>query len=364
MPPAQPNVEAVLTRKKAPLATALPAYLCIAYTLLIVYASLHPFSGWLDPGLPTLTFLDAGWPRYWTVFDLAVNVLAYLPLGFLLTLSLRRGAGRWLAAGAALLGGALLGLGLECIQTWLPARVPSNIDLACNTLGSALGALLALRHDASLFAKIARLQRFLLAPEPHAEFGLVVIGLWLLLQLSPETLLFGSGDLRQLLGLARAVPYAAQSFFVIETGITVCNMIGVGLLARTLMANRGSPTAVLATLFVVALIVRTLAAAVLVAPGDALAWLTPGASLGLLIGAALLAALLWLPASLRIALAGLMLMAGTVLVNVTPPNPYSAAALATWRQGHFLNFNGLTRLAASLWPFIALPYLTVLGRRL
>ena len=364
MPPAQPNVEAVLAEKKAPQETALPAYLCTAYTVLIVYASLHPFSGWRDRGLPTLTFLEAGWPRYWTVFDLAFNVLAYLPLGFLLTLSLRRRAGRWLAAVTALLIGVLLSFGLECIQTWLPARVASNIDLSTNALGCALGALLALWHDASLFEKIARLQRLLLAPKPHAELGLVVIGLWLLLQLSPETLLFGSGDLRQLLDLASAVPYAAHSFFVMETGITVCNMIAVGLLARTLMANRGSPAAVLTTLFAVALIVRTLAAAILVAPGEALAWLTPGASLGLLVGAALLAALLWLPASLRIALAGLMLMAGTVLVNVTPPNPYSAAALATWRQGHFLNFNGLTRLTASLWPFIALPYLTSLGRRL
>lgn len=47
-------------------------------------------------------------------------------------------------------------------------------------------------------------------------------------------------------------------------------------------------------------------------------------------------------------------MAGTVPVNLTPYNPYSVAALAVWRQGHFLNFNGLTRLTASLWPFLAL----------
>jgi hypothetical protein len=29
------------------------------------------------------------------------------------------------------------------------------------------------------------------------------------------------------------------------------------------------------------------------------------------------------------------------------------AALAVWRQGRFLNFNGLTRLAASFCPFLA-----------
>ena len=61
---------------------------------------------------------------------------------------------------------------------------------------------------------------------------------------------------------------------------------------------------------------------------------------------------------------GLHARPAAVLVNLAPTNPYSAAALATWRQGHFLNFNGVTRLVASLWPFLALPYLMLLGRRL
>ncbi len=362
MPRLEPPAESAPDRQ--PPATALPRYLCIAYTLLIAYASLHPFSGWRDPGLPLLTFLDAPWPRYWTVFDLVVNVLAYLPLGFLLTLALRRASSRGVAAFAALLLGVSLSFTLECIQNWLPSRVASNVDLACNSLGCGLGVLLALRQDARLFERIARLQHYLLAPKPHAEAGLVLLGLWLLIQLSPETQLFGAGNLRPLLELMPAVPYAAKSFFVIETAITVCNMIAVGLMARTLMANRGSPGLVIAAFFIAALIVRTLAAAILVAPAEAFAWLTPGARLGLLTGGALLALMLLLPAALRVALAGLLLMAATVLVNLSPANPYSAAALATWRQGHFLNFNGLTRLTASFWPFIALPYLTILARRL
>ena len=159
-------------------------------------------------------------------------------------------------------------------------------------------------------------------------------------------------------------PYAAPAFFMLETGVIVCNTVVIGLFARTLLADRNAPHLVLLAFFVLALAIRTLAAAVLVAPHDALVWLTPGARLGLLIGGVLLSLLLMLPAALRIAFAGVALMAGTALVNLTPPNPYSEAALATWRQGHFLNFNGLTRWIASLWPFLALPYLTALGRRL
>jgi glycopeptide antibiotics resistance protein len=350
--------------KIAPLRTLLPRYLALAYTALIVYASLHPFTGWRDTGLSPFAFLDGGWPRYWTVFDLAINILAYLPLGFLLALSLRRLPGRWTPAFSALLLGALISFCLESLQTWLPSRVPSNLDLASNTLGAGIGALLTIWHGERFFIRVALLQQRLLAPIQHAEFGLVLIGLWLLTQLSPETILFGAGDLRHLLEITPAVPYAAPSFFALETAIIVCNTIAIGLITRALLADQSSPYVTLTVFFILALSIRTLAAAVLVDPLNALAWLTPGAALGLLAGGVMLSVMLLLPASLRIALAGLALMAGTVLVNLTPPNPYSAAALATWRQGHFLNFNGLTRLAASFWPFLALPYLTVLGRRI
>lgn len=362
MPTSSPTVE---SDKPSPAAasTVLPRYLALAYLILIVYASLHPFSGWRDPGLSPIFFLEAGWPRYWTLFDLAVNVLAYLPLGFFLALTLRRLPGRLTPACVALVLGAVLSLGLECAQSWLPSRVASNLDLACNTIGAGLGALLTLWHGDRFFSGVAQLHQRLLAPTPHAELGLVLTGVWLLTQLSPETILFGAGDLRYLLEITPPVPYAAPSFFALETGIIVCNTLAIGLIMRALLADRSSSYLALTVFFAVALLIRTLAAAVLVDPLNAFAWLTPGAALGLLAGGALLAVALLLPASLRIALAGLALMAGTVLVNVTPPNPYSAAALATWRQGHFLNFNGLTRLAASLWPFIALPCLTMLGRR-
>ena len=346
------------------LRSALPRYLALSYVALIVYASLHPFSGWRDPGIQAFLFLDAPWPRYWTVFDLAINVFAYLPLGFLLALSLRRMLGRWLSSLVALLLGALLSLSMEGLQSWLPSRVPSNLDLACNTIGAALGAVIALRHGERFFVHLARLQQRSLAPLPHAEFGVLLSGFWLLIQLSPETLLFGAGDLRHLLSIPPAVPYAASSFFALETAIVVCNMVAIGLLVRTLVSGRSRVMPTLMAFFVLALGIRALAAAVLIDPGSALDWLTPGARLGLPIGALILLATILLPAPLRIAGAGVALMAGTVLVNLTPANPYSEIALYAWRQGHFLNFNGLTRLTASLWPFLALPYLMVLGRRL
>jgi VanZ family protein len=342
----------------------LPRYLALAYTTLVVYASLHPFSGWRDLGVSSLAFLDAGWPRWWTGFDLAANIVVYIPLGYLLALTLSRYAGRLLPALLGALLACLISFSVEAVQTWLPTRVASNLDLACNSIGALLGAFAAWKSGTQALTWLAGVERRLVAPIPHADAGMVLLGLWLLTQLSPETLLFGAGDLRQLLGLSPAIAYAPPSFFAIELAIIACNTVAIGLIARTLLASRQSVFAVLLAFFLFALFVRALGAAVLVGPREAMAWLTPGAGLGLSIGAVLLASLLFVPATWRIAIAALALMAGAVLVNLAPANPYSAAALATWRQGHFLNFNGLTRLIAGLWPFLTLPYLMLIGRRL
>ena len=327
----------------------------MAYALLIVYASLHPFSGWRDTGVSPFLFLNAAWPRYWTGFDIFINAFAYLPLGFLLLLVLQRFS---LLPGAvlALFLGALLSFSLESVQNWLPSRVPSNLDFASNTLGTLFGVLLALWQGHHFFRRVVILRRWL-AHGPNVETGLVLVALWLLTQLSPETFLFGSGDLRHLLSITPAVPYAAPSFLTIEAVLIACNTIAIGLIFFSLLIERKSSLVLLGAFLMLALMIRTLAAVILIGPMQAFDWFTPGAMLGLMTGCAALTILLLLPASWRIALAGLALMAGTVLVNLTPPNPYSEAAMSAWRQGHFLNFNGLTRLTATLWPFLALPYL-------
>ena len=341
----------------------LARYFALAWLGLIVYASLHPFAGWRDSGVAPLAFLEGGWPRYWTGFDLVANIAVYVPLGFFLTLAGSRLPGRFSGLAVAVLLAAAVSLGLETIQNWLPSRVPSNVDLACNSLGGFFGAIWAQLVGPRVFARIAAWQHRLIAPVPHAELGLTLLGLWLLVPLSPETLLFGAGDLRQLLGLSAALPFDVDSFGQIEAWIVGLNLVAVGLIVRQLSARLAWAYVFVPLFVLLALLVRTLAAAVLSTPGDAFAWLTPGSFNGLVTGMGCLALLLPLPPFVRLMLAGVALMAATVLVNLAPPNPYSMAALAVWRQGHFLNFNGLTRLVASLWPFLCLPFLLLGARR-
>ncbi len=340
----------------------LARYLALAWCGLVAYGSLHPFTGWRDSGVSPFAFLEGGWPRYWTAFDLLANVAVYLPLGFFLTLALRRLPGRFTAPVLAVLLSAGVSCGLEALQSWLPSRVPSNVDLACNAVGGLLGALGGLWVGPRFFSRLAALEHRLIAPIPHAEMGLTLLGLWLLVPLSPETLLFGAGDLRHWFGFGSAFPFAAESFVLIEASITALNALAVGLLLRQLCARLLTAWVMVPLFLLVGLLVRTLAAAVLLGPGEALAWLTPGARSGLFAGSLLLAVAILLPATPRLILTLLALAAGTALVNLSPPNPYSMAALATWRQGHFLNFNGLTRLVATLWPFLVLPFLLLATR--
>jgi VanZ family protein len=341
----------------------LPRYLAIAYLALIVYASLHPFSEWRISGISPFVFLGAAWPRYWTLFDLAINVAAYIPFGLVLAQSFEYRTSRPCASLIAFASGMALSFTIESIQSYLPSRVPSNVDLLCNSLGAGMGAIVSFCCGKRFFNRVLHVQQHLMTPIPCADYGLVLTGLWLLTQLSPETFLFGAGDLHYVFDIPPALPYDAPSFFVMESGIIICNTLAIGLIMSMIFAGKIASRA-LAWFFAAALLTRTLATAVLVGPQSALAWLTPGAEVGILVGGAVLILVRLLPIPIRVAIAGIALMAGTVLVNLAPLNPYSVAALAIWRQGHFLNFNGLTRLLASFWPFLALPYLILLGRRL
>ncbi len=334
----------------------LALYLAVAYALLVVYASLHPFAGWRDNGAPLFAFLDAAWPRYYTGFDLAANVLAYVPLGFLLVPALQARLGIAAAALIAALAGAGLALGLETLQNFLPSRVPSNIDLACNGIGAMIGAAAGMNWGRELVdgGRLHRLRVRLVVPGHAADFGLVLMGLWLLAQLNPELLLFGTGDLRALLELP-ALPYTAERFAGIEAGVAAAGTLVTGLIAWSLLRERRRGLLVL--LLLAPLAIKVFTDAVLVSATQFGHWITPGNTAGLAIGTLALLGATYLPPLAQRMLAALSLLFATALVNLAPENPYLTAAMAVWQQGHFLNFNGLTKLVSSLWPFAALSYL-------
>jgi VanZ family protein len=333
--------------------------------LLTVYASLYPLEGWRGHGLSPLAYLGMGWPPYRIPFDIAVNVLGYAPYGMLCVAALHprlRGVG---AFAIAILSAMALAVALEGAQSYLPARTPSLLDVVCNAGGAAVGALLGLRLAPWLLdaGPLQRLRAAGFLPGAGVDFGLVLIALWLFIQLNPATLLFGAGDLRDLVGPHEGRGRSPEFFVLIEAVTAAANLVSVALLLSALTAPGKPVRAMLLALVAIALVVRAAAYVILMRAELLLAWFTPGAQLGLAAGLVIAAAAVALPRTARLALAAVLILAATVLVNLAPPNPYFAASLKLWRQGHFLNFNGLTRLVAAVWPFVALGYLIFLASR-
>jgi VanZ family protein len=335
----------------------LPFYLAGVYTLLILYGSLHPLDHWRASGVDPLAFLQASWPRYFTEFDLVANSLAYVPLGFLwaTVLVVRLPAGA-VFIGAALAAGAL-SFGVEVVQNYLPSRIPSNLDLACNTLGGMGGALAALRWGHHLLdggrLHAWRERRFL--GGSAGDHGLVLMALWLLTQLSPESFLFGNGNLRGLIGLPAAFDFRANHFLELEMATVAAQTLAITLIGNRLARNH--PVLLPLALLGAAMLVKSGAIMLLMESVHGFAWITPGTLGGLALGLVLALLALGCQADERLTIAAMALMLATVLANLMPDNPYLEDTLRVWQQGHFLNFNGLTRLVAALWPFLALPWL-------
>ncbi len=339
--------------------------LLLVYAVLTAYATLYPMEGWRDAGISAFAYLSAPWPRYVTRFDIAVNVLGYAPFGFLAVAALHphvRGVPAFVVAMASAVA---LSLGLEALHSYLPARIASNLDALCNLAGAALGAALALRFVPRplVDGPIAQVRRRAFLPGTAADAGLVLIGLWLFTQLAPAMLLFGAGDLRDSLDVSDAQGERPQFFILIEALTGAANLTAVALLLSSLSASPSGARAKLVALVALALAVKTAAFAILMRAEDVLAWLTPGAQIALIAGLSVALAAVALPRVAQLALAAMLIMAATVLVNLAPPNPYLTASLKVWQHGHFLNFNGLTRLVSALWPFAALGYLMFLAAR-
>ncbi|MFY9315152.1 MAG: hypothetical protein WAO95_06285, partial [Burkholderiales bacterium] len=252
---------------------------------------------------------------------------------------------------------------LEAAQSYMPARIASNVDVLANLAGATAGAFVGARFADELrnVEALRRLRALAFAPGVASDLGLMLLALWLFAQLNPASLLFGTGDLRDLFSGAVGKRHAAELFVSIEAATTAANLAAVALLASAGLREGAPARRLVGALVALALVVKTAAFAILMQAEHVFAWLTPGAQLGIAAGLLLAFAAMRLPRTARLALAAALLMAATVLVNLSPPNPYFAATLKVWEQGHFLNFNGLTRLVSAVWPFAALVYLVYLA---
>ena len=201
-----------------------------------------------------------------------------------------------------------------------------------------------------------------LAAGRHTDLGLVLMGLWLLSLANPALLLFGNGDLRDVFE-GGITPFSADVFRVMETAIVAMNVVTLGALAALIARARRYAFPIAAAVLLFTLLAKTLASALMFKPENYLVWLTPGAGVGLTVGCALLLVALWLPRYALAVIATVMAFAAVALVNLAPENPYHTSTLPQWQQGQFLNFNGLARFAALIWPLGAITWAALSLRR-
>ena len=347
--------------------------LALIATCLIVYASLYPFTEWRDQGISPFRYLGAPLPQYWSGFDVAVNVVGYAPLGFLLALSALRSRRLPWAVTVAVLGTALLSLAMETLQSYLPSRVPSNVDLALNTTGAWLGACCAWALDeAGVVDQWSRIRARWFATE--ARGALVLLALWPVALLFPAAVPLGLGQVFERLEAALADALANSPFLewlpirdvelqpLVPLAELTCVALGAlvpCLLAYGVVRTLWQRLAFFVAIFLAGVAASALSAALSYGPEHAWAWLELPVQVGLVLGAVLALIFLALPRRGAAVLALLGLAINLGLLNQAPVDPYFAQTLQTWEQGQFIRFHGVVQWLGWLWPYAAMVYVVV-----
>ncbi|MDB5898090.1 MAG: putative rane protein [Ramlibacter sp.] len=349
-----------------------------AYALLIVYASLYPFSGWRNQDIAPWEFMLAGWPKYWTGFDLGANVVGYVPLGFLLALSfMRRGTVRWLAAhpnlggiAVAVLAGTALSFLMEGVQNFLPSRVASNVDFGLNVAGTLVGAVLATALElAGAIDSWSRFRDRWFIPE--ARGALVLLALWPFALLFPAAVPLGLGQVLERMESAISEWLIDTPFLewiplrevelqpLVPAAELLCVALGAfipSLLGYTVLRSVGRRAAFAVVAVAAGAGVTALSAALSWGPTHAWAWLSMPVRYGLLFGLMLSMLMLAVP---RRGCAAVLLIAVVVhlsVLNQAPASAYFANTLQAWEQGRFIRAYGLAQWLGWLWPYAVLVY--------
>ncbi len=327
--------------------------------MLIVYASLSPFTGWREQGLAFFEVLTAPLGQTYSPFDAVANLLAYVPFGLLLALSLRTrfSAGRCVLL--SMLGGMLLSTSMEYLQMYLPMRTSSNFDLLTNSSGTLLGAILAIRISSSKWlARVVAGRQNLIRSGKEVDFGLSLFILWMFAQINPLLPMLGT----IFIGEAAKYPYQplpAEPFNWPASLAVTLNLLMLGCLLITLLQRRRHAMIALMMVLCAVAAGKFIAAVLLLKSWALLLWLNGEAMLGIIAGVTVLALAARMPERLvswcaAFSASAYLVMGLWVLDSSMPAN---AMRLYHWKEGHLLTYNGLSHFILLLFPLLMLGYL-------
>lgn len=334
-------------------------YLVAGYALFIVYASLSPFLGWRDQGLEFWAVLTSPLDLTFTAFDAVSNLLAYVPFGLLLALTLRTYYRSSNSVLLTALAATVLSASMEYLQMYLPSRTSSNADILANSLGALLGALLAVSIvQRAWFLRITEWRIGLFRQGPGVDFGLALVMLWMFAQINPSMPMLGNVFITEP-SYRMLVAMPEEPFNLWESLVIALNLLMLGALLLSLMHTRRHVVVGIAIMLGVVALAKFVAAVVLLKSWALLLWLNSEAVVGIVIGLTMMAALGWLSRVWLFWLTAVTALVYLVLVHwVLDSGTISAAMrLYYWRYGHLRNFNGLSQTVSSLFPLLLGGYL-------
>lgn len=333
--------------------------LLVTYCALLIGGSLYPLSQWQSTRAFDASFLWAPWPETITRTDLLTNYFVYMPLGVFAARGLfprRFTLQHWLIVCGL---GAGFSLAMECAQLFVPQRVASNVDLVANTLGSAFGAAISPLFSARsrFFTRLAAWRRHWFRSGWLVNASLILLGLWLLSQVNLQAPALVAGDLH-----SGFQPYweaaSIRQFKPITALIFALEIASLGLFVSVLLRPDKSILGGVVVITLAAILLKFVAAALLVKFAVLTRLLSLEAVLGLSLGTLTLFALIYFkPRATHYPIVAGVLCA-FILAKLFHGVPFMTATGGTpdlaLKPQMLLNITGIAYLVAEVWPYLAL----------
>lgn len=350
------------------------------YACVVIHLSLFPYSDWRHIGIGPFEYLFGPWiPVHQTVLwaDIFANIAGYVPLGFLMLLGLNRKP-RTFDKILVVVICLLVSLSLEAMQTFLPSRVPSKMDVLTNSIGAAVGVLLGIyvtAHHRIAPMMNRRLEHWLIQ---RAWIGMGLLSLWFISILPPQNPTFSTGlwlgNLFEIPGAElQTTPFGLPLEFLLKietmapTFINYCFLMCAWMIGLA-QTHAGSPRArLLLVLIALTMFIRLLDVLVL-APSSAWGYLGQrwfeANSLGLAIAfvvALSISMMQVLPH--HMARIGLLHLLGGWLITLLLPGVHDPelGGPGSGTLAIFRNLQEAGRWISELWPILALTVLTFLS---
>lgn len=329
--------------------------LLAGYTGLVIYVSLVPFEGW---DFSDLASMPPFWRRpienYWTIADLIFNIVAYIPLSILAFFSLR--TNRIMRFMLPLVFTCALSFSMEYLQEGLPSRVASWLDWGMNSLGGLIGLWLVrvIRKNAWILTHFIRFYSYVFRLNPAAVAGQAVLGLWSLAHINPALAPFG-------LIYQQPIPSEDVIRVWIEAVQIAFECVGIGLFFSLLLRPHKLAPLALFLFLLSTLAMKYIGASALFHAETSV--IHAHQWLGLGIGVAWLAILIWLPLSLTRIASGIAIASsiGVTFLGRDLLKTNIPFDLFDWSYGQLVHFNQLT--FATIWATTAwiISHLALLG---